>query len=121
MKPTETAQTLIVQALIAEADALAAAGRLEDSVRVLEDALRRSPDLADSWYNLGLRRRHLGRAEAALDAYGEALTAPSNPAAPFQRRSAFSRFSTLPILLPAAAVAAAKRSTYPAKSPGPCR
>lgn len=73
MKPTETAQTLIIQALITEADALAAAGRLEDSVRVLEDALRRSPDLADSWYNLGLRRRHLGRTEAALDAYRVAL------------------------------------------------
>jgi tetratricopeptide (TPR) repeat protein len=62
-----------VQTLIAQADALAAAGRLEDSVRVLEDALHRWPALADSWYNLGLRRRHLGRAEAALDAYREAL------------------------------------------------
>jgi tetratricopeptide (TPR) repeat protein len=60
-------------ALIAQADLLATAGRLEDSVRVLEDALRRWPQLADSWYNLGLRRRHLGRAEAALDAYREAL------------------------------------------------
>jgi tetratricopeptide (TPR) repeat protein len=74
MEPTPTAQTLIAQSLIAEADALAAAGRLEDSVRILEDALRRWPQLADSWYNLGLRRRHLGRAEAALDAYREALT-----------------------------------------------
>jgi tetratricopeptide (TPR) repeat protein len=73
MEPTTTAQTLIAQALIAEADALAAAGRLEDSVRILEDALRRWPQLADSWYNLGLRRRHLGRAEAALDAYREAI------------------------------------------------
>ena len=74
MEPTPTAQTLIAQSLIAKADALAAAGRLEDSVRILEDALRRWPQLADSWYNLGLRRRHLGRAEAALNAYREALT-----------------------------------------------
>lgn len=67
------AEAAVVQTLIAQADALAAAGRLEDSVRVLEDALHRWPALADSWYNLGLRRRHLGRAEAALDAYREAL------------------------------------------------
>ena len=62
-----------LQALVAQSDALAAAGRLEDSVRVLEEVLRHRPDLADSWYNLGLRRRHLGRAEAALDAYHRAL------------------------------------------------
>ena len=72
-RPPTPAQAAVVQSLIAQADASAAAGRLEDSVRLLEDALRRWPGLADSWYNLGLRRRHLGRAEAALDAYREAL------------------------------------------------
>jgi tetratricopeptide (TPR) repeat protein len=59
--------------MLAEADALERTGRLEESVRLLERALGQWPALTDGWYNLGLRRRHLGRPLEALDAYREAL------------------------------------------------
>jgi tetratricopeptide (TPR) repeat protein len=59
--------------MVAEADALERAGRLEESVRLLERVLGQWPALTDTWYNLGLRRRNLGRPLEALDAYREAL------------------------------------------------
>lgn len=59
--------------MLSQADALAADGRMSESVEVLEQALERWPFLADTWFNLGLRRRRLGRVYEALDAYQRAL------------------------------------------------
>ena len=59
--------------MVAEADALERAGRLEESVRLLEQVLGQWPALTDCWYNLGLRRRCLGRPLEALEAYRSAL------------------------------------------------
>ncbi len=59
--------------MVSEADALERAGRLEESVRLLERVLGQWPALTDTWYNLGLRRRRLGRPLEALEAYREAL------------------------------------------------
>ena len=59
--------------MVAEAEALERAGRLEESVRLLEQVLGQWPTLTDTWYNLGLRRRHLGRPLEALEAYRSAL------------------------------------------------
>lgn len=69
---TKTPQ-IIVERLIQQSDALAADGRIIESIEMLEQALERCPSLADSWYNLGLRRRWAGRPEQALEAYQRAL------------------------------------------------
>lgn len=64
----ETAGALMQRASQARADA-----RWADAVVAYEGLLALRPDLADSWYNLALMRRRIGRFEAALTAYGEAL------------------------------------------------
>jgi len=62
-----------------ETDALRAAallardGRLEEAIAAYRGVLARSPGLADAWYDLGLLERRVGRFEAALEAYAEAL------------------------------------------------
>lgn len=66
--------------LLQQADALAAQGRWSESVHLLEQTLERWPFLADSWYNLGLRRRRIGLPIEALEAYQRALDhAASSP------------------------------------------
>jgi tetratricopeptide (TPR) repeat protein len=52
---------------------LAQQGRLEEAVSAYRRVLARSPGHADAWYELGLLERRVGRFEAALEAYGEAL------------------------------------------------
>jgi tetratricopeptide (TPR) repeat protein len=60
-------------ALIAEAARLSSEGRLEEAVSAYQRLLARSPDLPDSWYNLGLLLRRLGHFDAALECYAQAL------------------------------------------------
>ena len=66
-------QQRLAEGLLRQADQLAATGRLAESVAILERVLGDWPLLADTWYNLGLRRRGLGRYGEALAAYGQAL------------------------------------------------
>jgi len=53
---------------------LRAAGRAREAIALYEQVLAHAPDLADTWYNLGLLRRRVGQPEAALSAYDEALS-----------------------------------------------
>ncbi len=66
-------QQRLAERLLQQADHLAASGRLAESVVIIERVLGDWPLLADTWYNLGLRRRSLGRPHEALAAYGRAL------------------------------------------------
>ena len=59
--------------LLARAAALREAGRVAEAIDVYERLLALSPELAESWYNLGWLRRQAGRHESALEAYAEAL------------------------------------------------
>ncbi len=59
--------------LLAAAAAFQRAGRLEEAAAAYEHLLAKWPDLPNAWYNLGFVRRHLGRFEAALAAYRQAL------------------------------------------------
>lgn len=49
------------------------AGRLGDAAAAFEALLALRPDLPDVWFDLGRLRRRLGRPDAALAAYDEAL------------------------------------------------
>lgn len=59
--------------LLRRAQAFLRAGRRREAIAVYRRLLSLRPDLADSWYNLGLLLKADGRYEAALDAYGRAL------------------------------------------------
>jgi tetratricopeptide (TPR) repeat protein len=48
-------------------------GRTEEAIAAYRQLLAIAPDLPDSWYNLGLLLRSVGRFEEALDAYQSAL------------------------------------------------
>lgn len=60
-------------ALLAQAAALRAQGKLQEAIAIYETVLQRNPALSNSWYNLGLLRRRVGEYEGALRAYDEAL------------------------------------------------
>jgi tetratricopeptide (TPR) repeat protein len=66
-------QTQATQALLRKAGELRAAGRFAEAADAYESVLAVHPDLPDSWYNLGFVRQRLGRFEAALAAYRQAL------------------------------------------------
>lgn len=61
------------QALVRAAARLERAGRLIDAEKAYQHLLSRWPGLPDSWYNLARVQRGLGRFEAALASYQEAL------------------------------------------------
>lgn len=63
-----------VEALMALASRMRAAGRADEAAQAYRQLLAIRPDLPDSWFNLGLMERQCGRFEAALKAYDEALT-----------------------------------------------
>ncbi|MGH8200269.1 MAG: tetratricopeptide repeat-containing sulfotransferase family protein [Steroidobacteraceae bacterium] len=48
--------------------------RVPEAIAAYERVLSRWPDLANSWYNLGLLQRQAGRLQAALSSYRRALT-----------------------------------------------
>ena len=60
-------------AVLRQAGALRQAGRFAEAERAYVEALRQWPHLADSWYNLGYVQRQLGKYEAALHAYQQAI------------------------------------------------
>lgn len=62
-----------LEIMLAEAAALRREGRVEAAAVAYERLLARFPDLPDSWYNLALLQRALGRYEAALQSYQQAL------------------------------------------------
>lgn len=61
------------EALFRRAVALREAGRYAESVEAYRKMLSSNPALPDCWYNVGWMERRLGRPEAALAAYDEAL------------------------------------------------
>ena len=63
-----------VEQLLVRARELSRTGPLDEAIAAYERLLEAAPELANSWYNLGRLRAHAGRHEAALAAYGEALT-----------------------------------------------
>lgn len=65
--------TATVTALVEKAAALERDGRLEEAAATYRELLARRPELPDCWYNLGLLERRLGRFDAALEAYAQAL------------------------------------------------
>ncbi|MFZ4605903.1 MAG: tetratricopeptide repeat-containing sulfotransferase family protein [Caulobacter sp.] len=62
-----------LESLLARAAHLRRAGQTADAAAAYEQLLAQHPDLPDSWYNLALLQRRLGRPEAALASYGQAL------------------------------------------------
>jgi tetratricopeptide (TPR) repeat protein len=62
-----------VAALIETAARLERAGRPEEAAATYRELLARRPELPDCWYNLGLIERRLGRFDAALESYAQAL------------------------------------------------
>ena len=60
-------------ALLREAARFEQAGQLAQAAGAYERILAQWPDLADCWYNLGLLQRKLGRFDAALASYAQAL------------------------------------------------
>ncbi len=62
-----------LNALIEKAARLERAGRLEAAAATYRELLALSPGLPDCWYNLGLLERRLGRFDAALESYAQAL------------------------------------------------
>jgi tetratricopeptide (TPR) repeat protein len=68
VQPTDTAQTLVREALRLER-----LDRIGDAIAAYQRALARSPDLPDAWYNLGLLQRKARQYEAALASYQQAL------------------------------------------------
>ncbi|MCJ7543030.1 MAG: tetratricopeptide repeat protein [Phycisphaerae bacterium] len=65
---------------LAYAETLAMAGRPEDSVAQLTEALRVAPSYVELWYRRGLYRKALGRADEALADFQEALRLQNNAA-----------------------------------------
>jgi tetratricopeptide (TPR) repeat protein len=63
-----------VATLIEKAARLERAGRLGEAAATYRELLALRPELPDCWYNLGLVERRLGRFEAALGSYAQALT-----------------------------------------------
>lgn len=61
------------EALMHEAAALRAAGRLAEAERAYEKLLARWPDLPNSWYNLAMLQKQAGRYDKALASYQQAL------------------------------------------------
>jgi tetratricopeptide (TPR) repeat protein len=61
------------QALLRSAEALEKAGRLAKAEEAYLRVLTRWPDLPDTWYNLARLQRRLGRFDAALHSYQQAL------------------------------------------------
>ena len=61
------------EVLLREASRLRRLGRVPEAIDAYERLLAVRPDLADSWYNLGLLRRQAGQFDAALTAYRRAL------------------------------------------------
>ena len=59
--------------LLREAVLLERARRLPEAAAAYERLLARWPDLPDSWYNLAVLQRKLGRFDAALASYQQAL------------------------------------------------
>ena len=59
--------------LLREATQLREAGRLAEAEAAYRSLLAREPDLPDSWYNLGLVQRQLGKPLEALASYQKAL------------------------------------------------
>ena len=59
--------------LLREAVALERAGRHVEAETAYVRLLARWPDLPDTWYNLALLQRRLGRFDAALASYQQAL------------------------------------------------
>ncbi len=62
-----------LETMLSEAASLRREGRTEAAASAYERLLARFPDLPDSWYNLALLQRALGRYEAALLSYQQAL------------------------------------------------
>ncbi len=62
-----------LETMLSEAASLRREGRTEAAASAYERLLARFPDLPDSWYNLALLQRALGRNEAALQSYQQAL------------------------------------------------
>ena len=62
------------QALLRSAEALEKAGRLAEAEGGYLRLLARWPDLPDTWYNLARLQRRLGRFDAALSSYQQALS-----------------------------------------------
>ena len=61
------------RALLHEAARLDHAGRLSDAEKAYDHLLSRWPGLPDSWYNLARVQRRLGKFDAALASYQQAL------------------------------------------------
>jgi tetratricopeptide (TPR) repeat protein len=61
------------QALLRSAEALEKAGRLAKAEEAYVRVLTRWPGLPDTWYNLARLQRRLGRFDAALSSYQQAL------------------------------------------------
>jgi tetratricopeptide (TPR) repeat protein len=59
--------------MLRDAAALRRAGRYAEAEAAYQGLLQLWPDLPDSWYNLGFVQRQLGRFDAALEAYAQAL------------------------------------------------
>jgi tetratricopeptide (TPR) repeat protein len=62
-----------VESLFREAVALRQAGKFAEAVVAYRRVLTLDPGLPDCWYNIGWMERRLGRPDAALAAYGQAL------------------------------------------------
>lgn len=67
----EVAET--VAAAAREAGRLTSQGKLPEAVAAYQRLLERWPEQPDCWYNLGLLQRALGRFDAALASYAQAL------------------------------------------------
>lgn len=64
---------MVALALIENAARLERAGRLEEAAAAYRELLSLRPGQPDCWYNLGLLERRLGRFDAALQSYAQAL------------------------------------------------
>jgi tetratricopeptide (TPR) repeat protein len=62
-----------LNSMLQHAASLRQAGRQAEAAAAYERLLAQWPGLPDSWYNLGLLQRQLGRYEAALESYQKAL------------------------------------------------